>query len=155
VPSVEQNTENIKTGVISGAEYRKHENWCHQWSRVPKTWKLVSSVEQIAENMKIGAIGGACLAEKQLIPILWSVVWSDRGYNPRSTVLCSTDDTTFYVFGTLLHWWHQFSCFRYSAPLMTPNHSLTITFQQLAHSLMLKPTHFLYNSFLICWFICL
>jgi hypothetical protein len=27
--SVEQNTENMKTGVISGAEYRKHENWCH------------------------------------------------------------------------------------------------------------------------------
>jgi hypothetical protein len=27
----------IKSGVISGAEYRKHENWCHQWSRVPKT----------------------------------------------------------------------------------------------------------------------
>jgi hypothetical protein len=37
VPSVEQNTENIKTGVISGEEYRKHENWCHQWSRIPKT----------------------------------------------------------------------------------------------------------------------
>jgi hypothetical protein len=34
---LEQNTENMKTGVISGAEYRKHENWCHQWGRVPKT----------------------------------------------------------------------------------------------------------------------
>jgi hypothetical protein len=29
--------ETIKTGVTSGAEYRKHENWCHRWSRVPKT----------------------------------------------------------------------------------------------------------------------
>jgi hypothetical protein len=37
VSSVEQSTENMKTGVISGAEYRKHENWCHQWSRIPKT----------------------------------------------------------------------------------------------------------------------
>jgi hypothetical protein len=30
------------------------------------------------------------------------------------SVFCSTDDTTFYVFGTLLQWWHQFSCFWYS-----------------------------------------
>jgi hypothetical protein len=29
--------ENMKTGVISGAEYRKHENWCHQWRRLSKT----------------------------------------------------------------------------------------------------------------------
>jgi hypothetical protein len=36
------------------------------------------------------------------------------------SAICSTDDTSFHVFGTLLHWWHQFSCFRYSAPLMTP-----------------------------------
>jgi hypothetical protein len=35
--TLEQNTENIKTGVISGAEYQKQENWCHQWSRVPKS----------------------------------------------------------------------------------------------------------------------
>jgi hypothetical protein len=27
----------MKTGVISGVDYRKHENWCHRWSRVPKT----------------------------------------------------------------------------------------------------------------------
>ena len=46
----------MKTGAISGAEYRKHENWCHQWSRIPKTWKLVPSVEQSTENMKTGAI---------------------------------------------------------------------------------------------------
>jgi hypothetical protein len=32
-----QNTENMKTDDIGGAENRKHENWCHQWSRVPKT----------------------------------------------------------------------------------------------------------------------
>jgi hypothetical protein len=31
---------------ICGAEYQKQENWCHQWSRVPKSWKLVPSVEQ-------------------------------------------------------------------------------------------------------------
>jgi hypothetical protein len=36
-------------------------------------------------------------------------------------VLCSTDDTSFYVLGILLHRWHQFSCFRCSAPLMTPS----------------------------------
>jgi hypothetical protein len=27
----------MKTGVISGAEHRKNENWCHRWSRIPKT----------------------------------------------------------------------------------------------------------------------
>jgi hypothetical protein len=27
----------MKTGVISGAEHRKYENWCHRWSRIPKT----------------------------------------------------------------------------------------------------------------------
>jgi hypothetical protein len=36
------------------------------------------------------------------------------------SVLCSTDDTSFHVFGTLFHWWQQFSCFRYSAPPMAP-----------------------------------
>jgi hypothetical protein len=35
--SVEQNTENMKTDDIGGAENRKHENWFHRWSRVPKT----------------------------------------------------------------------------------------------------------------------
>jgi hypothetical protein len=35
--SVEQSIENMKTGAIGGAEYLKHKNWCHQWSRVPKT----------------------------------------------------------------------------------------------------------------------
>jgi hypothetical protein len=35
--SVEQSIENMKTGAIGGAEYRKHKNWCHQWSRIPKT----------------------------------------------------------------------------------------------------------------------
>jgi hypothetical protein len=49
----------MKTGVISGVEYRKHENCCHQWNRVPKTQKLVPSVEQSTENMKYGAISGA------------------------------------------------------------------------------------------------
>jgi hypothetical protein len=37
VSSVEQSIENMKTGAIGGAEYRKHKNWCHQWSRIPKT----------------------------------------------------------------------------------------------------------------------
>jgi hypothetical protein len=37
VPLVEQSIENMKTGAIGGAEYLKHKNWCHQWSRVPKT----------------------------------------------------------------------------------------------------------------------
>jgi hypothetical protein len=60
----------------------------------------VSSVEQIAENMKIGAIVGA-------------------EYRKMKTG-GSTDDTSFYVFDILLHRWHQFSCFRCSAPLMTP-----------------------------------
>jgi hypothetical protein len=36
------------------------------------------------------------------------------------SVLCSTDDTSFHVFGTLFHWWQQFSCFRYSAPPLAP-----------------------------------
>jgi hypothetical protein len=49
----------MKTAAISGTEYRKHENWCHQWNRVPKTQKLVPSVEQSTENMKSGAISGA------------------------------------------------------------------------------------------------
>jgi hypothetical protein len=44
---------------IGGKEYRKHKNCCHQWSRVPKTQKLVPSVEQSTENMKTGAISGA------------------------------------------------------------------------------------------------
>jgi hypothetical protein len=52
-------TENMKTGVISGADCRKHENWCHRWSRVPKTQKLVPSVEQSIESMKTDDIGGA------------------------------------------------------------------------------------------------
>jgi hypothetical protein len=34
---VEQSIENMKTGAIGGAEYLKHKNRCHQWSRVPKT----------------------------------------------------------------------------------------------------------------------
>jgi hypothetical protein len=34
----------LKTGVISGAEYRKYENWCHQWKS--------------NENMKTGVISG-------------------------------------------------------------------------------------------------
>jgi hypothetical protein len=55
--SVEQNTENMKTGVISGTEYRKHENWCHQWGN-------------------------------QFFMF---------------SVLCSTDDTSFHVFGILHH----------------------------------------------------
>jgi hypothetical protein len=59
VPSVEQSTENMKTGAIGGAEYLKHKNWCHQWSRVPKTWKLVPSVVQNTKNIKTGVISGA------------------------------------------------------------------------------------------------
>ena len=31
-----------------------------------------------------------CLAEKQQIPILWSLVWPDRGSNPRSTTLATS-----------------------------------------------------------------
>jgi hypothetical protein len=81
VSSVEQIAENMKIGAISGAEYRKHKNWCHQWSRVQKTWKLVSSVEQSTKNMKTGVISG------------------------------STDVISFHVFGILLHRWHHFSCF--------------------------------------------
>jgi hypothetical protein len=34
---VEQIAENMKIGAIGGAEYRKHKNWCHRWSRVPKS----------------------------------------------------------------------------------------------------------------------
>jgi hypothetical protein len=30
VSSVEQSIENMKTGAIGGAEYRKHKNWCLQ-----------------------------------------------------------------------------------------------------------------------------
>jgi hypothetical protein len=32
-------------------------------------------------------LNAACLAEKQQIPILYSLVWVDRGSNPRSTAL--------------------------------------------------------------------
>ena len=32
-------------------------------------------------------LNAACLAEKQQIPILKSVVWPDRGSNPQSTTL--------------------------------------------------------------------
>jgi hypothetical protein len=71
-----------------------HENWCHRWSRVPKTQKLVPSVEQSIENMKTGAIGGAeYLKHKN-----WCHQWPVFMFS----VFCSTDDTTFYVFGTLL-----------------------------------------------------
>jgi hypothetical protein len=99
--STDDSTKIMKTGAICGTEYLKHENCCHPWNRVPKTCKLVSSVEQSTENTKTGAIGGA----EQVFMI---------------SVLCSTDDTSFYVFGILLHRWHQFSCFWYSAPLMIP-----------------------------------
>jgi hypothetical protein len=51
VPSVEQNTENIKTGAISGAEYRKHVNWCHRWSRVFTTSANASSVSSICNHL--------------------------------------------------------------------------------------------------------
>ena len=32
-------------------------------------------------------LNAACLAEKQQIPILWSLVWPDQGLNPRSIAL--------------------------------------------------------------------
>jgi hypothetical protein len=89
---VEQSTENMKTGVIIGAEYRKHEFWYS-------------------------------------VPLMTPVFMF--------SVLYSTDDTSFYVFGTLLHrwhqfsvfgtllhWWHQFLCFRCSSPPMAPVSSL-------------------------------
>jgi hypothetical protein len=68
---VEQNTENMKTGVIGGAEYRKHK-------------KLVPSV---------------CFSYSAppMAPVFMF------------SMLCSTDGTSFCVFGTLLHRWHQFS----------------------------------------------
>jgi hypothetical protein len=96
VSSVEQSTENIK-------------NWCHQWSKVQKTWKLVSSVEQSTENMKTGVISGA-------------------EYRKHKNWGHQSDGTSFHVFGTLLHWWYQFSCFRYSAPLMTPVFMFSVFF---------------------------
>jgi hypothetical protein len=76
----------MKTGAIGGAEYRKHKNWCHQWSRVPKTGKLVSSVEQSTQQF-------SCFrySVPQMAPVFMI------------SVLCSTDDTSFPVFGTLLH----------------------------------------------------
>jgi hypothetical protein len=114
----------FRCSAPSGAEYRKHENWCHQWNRVPKTWKLVSSVEQSTENIKTGVISGAEYRKHEN--------WCRHQYScfrfsvPPMTpifmfsVFCSTDGTSFHVFGILLQWWHQFSCFRYSVPLMTP-----------------------------------
>jgi hypothetical protein len=35
----------------------------------------------------------ACLAEKQQIPIVWSLVWPDWGSNPRSTALEASTQT--------------------------------------------------------------
>jgi len=35
-------------------------------------------------------LNASCLAEKQQIPILWSLVWPDRGSNPRSTTLATS-----------------------------------------------------------------
>jgi hypothetical protein len=137
---VEQSTENMKTGVISGTEYTDDtsfyvfgtlphwwhqfscfrqsaplmtpvfmfsvlcsENWCHQWNRVPKTWKLVPSVGQSTENIKIGVISGVEYRKHRYSAPLMTPVFM-------FSVLCSTDDTSFHVFCTLLHWWHQFSC---------------------------------------------
>jgi hypothetical protein len=105
-------------------------NWCHQWSRVPKTWKLVSLVEQSTENIKTGVISGVEYRKHEN----WCHQWNRVPFlysTPRMTpvfmfsVLCSTDDTSFHVFGTLFLWWHQFSCFRYSAPPMTAFFMLT------------------------------
>jgi hypothetical protein len=80
----------MKTGAIGGAEYRKHKNWCHQWSRVPKTGKLVSSVEQSNKIMKTQFL---CFrySAPPMTPVFMFLV------------LCSTDDTSFYVLGILLH----------------------------------------------------
>ena len=39
-------------------------------------------------------LNAACLAEKQQIPILSSLVWHDQGSNPRSTALEASTLTT-------------------------------------------------------------
>ena len=39
-------------------------------------------------------LNAACLAEKQQIPILYSLVWPDRGLNPRYTALEASTLTT-------------------------------------------------------------
>jgi hypothetical protein len=81
VSSVEQNTENMKTGIISGREYQKHENWCHRCSTDGSSFHVLGTLFhrwhqfswfcysaplmtlvflfQSIENMKTGAIGGA------------------------------------------------------------------------------------------------
>jgi hypothetical protein len=68
----------------------------------------VSSVEQIAENMKIGAISGAEYRKiRYSVPLMTPVFMF--------SVLYSTDDTSFYVFGTLPqyrkheNWCHQWN----------------------------------------------
>jgi hypothetical protein len=53
-------------------------------------------VEQIAENMKIGAIIGAEYRKMKTGVISVAPVFM-------FLVLCSTDDTSFHVFGILLH----------------------------------------------------
>jgi hypothetical protein len=90
----------MKTGAICGTEYRKQENCCHPWNRVPKTCKLVSSVEQSTENTKTGAIGGAEHRKHenwchQCVPLMTPVFMF--------SVFCSTDVISFHVFGTVLH----------------------------------------------------
>ena len=40
-----------------------------------------------ANQFLLFLLNAACLAEKLKIPILWSLVWPDRGSNPRSTAL--------------------------------------------------------------------
>ena len=45
-------------------------------------------------------LNAACSAQKKQIPILWSLVWSDRGSNPLSTVLETSTLVSSYVYTT-------------------------------------------------------
>jgi hypothetical protein len=61
------------------------------WFRDNQTWLFL--------------LNAACLAQKKQIPILWSLVWSDRGSNPRSTALEASTLVIFssYVFRDVQH----------------------------------------------------
>ena len=60
------------------------------WSNSPQVdmWLHSDTLSWFRANQSLlFLLNAVCLAEKEQIPILWSLVWSDRGLNPQSTTL--------------------------------------------------------------------
>jgi hypothetical protein len=60
---------------------------CNNSPRIDMSPHLDTSFRFQANQSLLFLLNAACLAEKQHIPILHSLVWPDRGSNPRSTTL--------------------------------------------------------------------